>query len=43
MRDIYEVYGSPVAGLLALAVLAALLISLAALVIIAFRARRAES
>ena len=43
MRDIYEVYGSPVAGLLALAVLAALLISLAALVIIAFRARRTES
>jgi len=43
VRDIYEVYGSPAAGLLALAVLAALLISLAALAITAFRARRVGS
>ncbi len=43
VRDIYEVYGSPVAGLLALAVLAALLISLAALTITAFRACRVGS
>jgi hypothetical protein len=43
VRDIYEVYGSPAAGLLALAVLAALLISLAALTITAFRACRVGS
>jgi hypothetical protein len=40
MRDIYEVYGSPATGLLVLAVLAALLISLVALAITAFRARQ---
>jgi len=43
IQDIYEVYGSPAAGLLALGVLAALFISLAALAITAFRARRAGS
>ena len=38
IRDIYMVYDSPVAGLLALAVLAALLVSLVVLVATAFRA-----
>ena len=40
IRDIYEVYGSPVSGMLALVILAGLLISLVALAVAAFRARR---
>ena len=40
VRDIYQVYGSPVAGLLALVVLAGLFLGLAALAVVAFRARR---
>jgi hypothetical protein len=43
MIDIYAVYGSPVAGLLALVILAGLMISLVALAVIAFRARRVGS
>ncbi len=40
VSDIYEVYGSPVAGLLALVVLAGLFLGLAALAVVAFRAHR---
>ncbi len=40
IRDIYEVYGSPVSGMLALVILAGLLISLVALAVAAFQARR---
>ncbi len=40
IRDIYEVYGSPVSGMLALVILAGLLISLVALAVTAFQARR---
>ena len=39
--EIYQVYGSPVAGLLALVILAGLFCSLVALAVTAFRARRA--
>jgi hypothetical protein len=42
IQVIYEVYGSPAAGLLALGVLTALFISLAALAITAFQARGAS-
>ncbi len=42
ISDIYQVYGSPAAGLLALAILAGLIISLAALAVTAFRALRAR-
>lgn len=41
VSDIYQVYGSPAAGLLALVVLAGLFFGLAALAVTAFRARRA--
>ena len=40
VSDIYEVYGSPMAGLLALVVLAGLFLGLAALAVVAFRAHR---
>jgi hypothetical protein len=40
VSDIYQVYGNPVAGLLALVVLAGLFIGLAALALVAFRTRR---
>src|SRR4028119_2118836 len=40
VRDTYQVYGNPVAGLLALVVLAGLFIGLAALALVAFRTRR---
>ncbi len=41
VSDIYQVYGSPAAGLLALVVLVGLFFGLAALAVTAFRARRA--
>lgn len=40
VSDIYQVYGSPAAGLLALVVLVGLFLGLAALAVTAFRARR---
>ena len=40
VSDIYQVYGNPVAGLLALVVLAGLFLGLAALAVVAFRTRR---
>ncbi len=40
VSDIYQVYGSPAAGLLALVVLVGLFFGLAALAVTAFRARR---
>ena len=40
ISDIYQVYGSPAAGLLALVVLVGLFFGLAALAVTAFRARR---
>ena len=42
IRDIYAVYGSPVAGLLALVILAGLMLSLAALAVTAIGALRAR-
>lgn len=42
VSDIYQVYGSPAAGLLALVILAGLFCSLVALAVTAFRARRAR-
>lgn len=43
IRDIYAVYGNPVWGVLALAVLYGLLFGLAALFVVALRARRASA
>lgn len=43
IADIYAAYGSPAAGLLALAILAGLLISVALLALVALRARRASA
>ena len=43
IEDIYAVYGSPLAGLLALAILTGLMISVALLAITALRALRARS